>query len=227
MAQHLIEIKDVWKSFQIKNRHIAVLKGIDLLVEKGDFLSIMGPSGSGKSTLLHIIGMLDRPDSGEYLFKGKSMLNVSDRQLSSYRSETIGFVFQTFNLIPGLNVLENVKLPFLYSSINADIAKQRALEAIEQVGLSRRLDHKPSELSGGEMQRAAIARAIAIRPEIVLADEPTGNLDSSTGKEILDLLKALNDKNVSIIMITHDHEVASRARNHVVIRDGEIIEKHQ
>lgn len=224
--QPLLEIKDIWKSYQIENRRIAVLKGIDLSVRKGEFLSIMGPSGSGKSTLLHIIGMLDRADSGEYLFKGKSMLNVPDRQLSAYRSETIGFVFQTFNLIPGLNVLENVKLPFLYSSINTEVAKERALEAIEQVGLSKRIDHKPTELSGGEMQRAAIARAIAIRPEIILADEPTGNLDSNTGKEILDLLEALNGKNVSIIMITHDHEVASIARNHVVIKDGEIIEQH-
>jgi putative ABC transport system ATP-binding protein len=210
------------KSYDIKGRSIPVLKGVDLQVAAGDFISIMGPSGSGKSTLLHLIGMLDRPDTGQYLFKGRSILNVSDQELSAYRSRAIGFVFQTFNLIPSLSVLENVKLPFLYASGANQNAHKRSIQAIEQVGLKARMDHKPSELSGGEMQRVAIARAIAIEPEIILADEPTGNLDSVTGKEILTLLSGLNQKNVAVVMITHDAKVAAQAHIHITIKDGKI-----
>jgi len=218
----LVDIQNMSKSYDIKGRSIPVLKGVDLQVASGDFISIMGPSGSGKSTLLHLIGMLDRPDTGQYLFKGRSILNVSDQELSAYRSRAIGFVFQTFNLIPSLSVLENVKLPFLYASGTNQNAHKRSIKAIEQVGLKARMDHKPSELSGGEMQRAAIARAIAIEPEIILADEPTGNLDSVTGKEILTLLSGLNQKNVAVVMITHDAKVASQAHIHITIKDGKI-----
>ncbi len=219
----LVDIQNLSKTYDIKGRAIPVLNGINLKVDPGDFISIMGPSGSGKSTLLHLIGMLDRPDSGRYWFKGQSVLDMSDQQLSHYRSKAIGFVFQTFNLIPGLSVLENVKLPFLYAPGNTGHALERSVQAIEQVGLGNRMDHKPSELSGGEMQRAAIARAIAMEPEIILADEPTGNLDSGTGKGILTLLSRLNDKKVAIVMITHDAHVASHARSHITIKDGEII----
>lgn len=218
----LVDIQNMSKSYNIKGRAIPVLKGIDLQVASGDFISIMGPSGSGKSTLLHLIGMLDRPDAGQYLFKGRSVLNISDRELSAYRSRSIGFVFQTFNLIPSLSVLENVKLPFLYGSGTNQYALKRAMKAIEQVGLKARMDHKPPELSGGEMQRVAIARAITIEPEIILADEPTGNLDSVTGKEILALLSGLNQKNVAVVMITHDATVASQAHIHITIKDGKI-----
>lgn len=218
----LVDIQNMSKSYDIKGRSIPVLKGVDLQVAAGDFISIMGPSGSGKSTLLHLIGMLDRPDTGQYLFKGRSILNVSDQELSAYRSRAIGFVFQTFNLIPSLSVLENVKLPFLYASGANQNAHKRSIQAIEQVGLKARMDHKPSELSGGEMQRVAIARAIAIEPEIILADEPTGNLDSVTGKEILTLLSGLNQKNVAVVMITHDAKVAAQAHIHITIKDGKI-----
>lgn len=218
----LVDIQNMSKSYDIKGRSIPVLKGVDLQVAAGDFISIMGPSGSGKSTLLHLIGMLDRPDTGQYLFKGRSILNVSDQELSAYRSRAIGFVFQTFNLIPSLSVLENVKLPFLYASGANQNAHKRSIQAIEQVGLKARMDHKPSELSGGEMQRVAIARAIAVEPEIILADEPTGNLDSVTGKEILTLLSGLNQKNVAVVMITHDAKVAAQAHIHITIKDGKI-----
>jgi putative ABC transport system ATP-binding protein len=219
----LIELSGICKEYPIGDRRIPVLKGIDLTVAHGDFLAVMGPSGSGKSTLLHIIGSLDRPDSGRYRYQGKSMLECSDKELSAFRSQTVGFVFQTFNLISGLSVLANVMLPFLYSPVSKAEAKQRAARAIDQVGLSDRSDHRPSELSGGEMQRVAIARAIAIHPSLILADEPTGNLDSATGMEILDLLKTLNSTGVTILMITHDAGVASLARRMIILKDGEII----
>ncbi|MFH1155992.1 MAG: ABC transporter ATP-binding protein [Pseudomonadota bacterium] len=223
MTGSLIELCGVCKEYPMGDRRIPVLKGIDLRVEPGEFLAVMGPSGSGKSTLLNIIGTLDRPDSGDYRYQGRSMLHCSDKELSAFRSGTVGFVFQTFNLISGLTVLANVRLPFLYSALSQAEGLRRAVRAVDQVGLSGRSDHKPSELSGGEMQRAAIARAIAINPSLILADEPTGNLDSTTGMEILDLLKNLNSQGVTLLMITHDASVASQARRRIVLKDGAIV----
>lgn len=220
---YLVETSNIFKEFRLGPAYIKVLNGIDLCVEKGDFLSVMGSSGSGKSTLLHILGCLDRPTSGSYLFSGRNVIEISDRELSHIRANNIGFVFQTFNLLPQLNVYENVELPFLYSiGTNLNI-EQKVLNAVEQVGLLHRLRHRPAELSGGEMQRAAIARAICIDPELILADEPTGNLDSVTGAEILEIFRKLNEDGVTIIMVTHNKEVALYARRSIILKDGKCI----
>jgi len=225
MAPDLIILKQIVKQYQMGTVHIPVLQGIDLTIRQNDFIAIMGASGSGKSTLLHIIGCLDRPTSGTYLLDGKSMADVSDRESSRIRATLIGFVFQKFNLIPTLNVIENVELPFLYSDIDVHIANKQASEAIKRVGLEDRIYHKPSELSGGEMQRAAIARAVAIHPKIILADEPTGNLDSKTGREILRLFEEFHNHGAAIIMVTHDKEVASFAKTIIYMKDGKIGDK--
>ncbi len=219
----MIELKRVVKEYYRGTTLIPVLKGIDLTVKKGDFVSVTGPSGSGKSSLLHILGCLDRPSSGTYLLDGLDIFEASDDELSRLRASHIGFVFQTFNLIPSLTVFENVGLPFLYSDADARSAEQQTAAAIEQVGLKHRSNHKPSELSGGEMQRAAIARAVAVNPKIILADEPTGNLDFHTGREILSLFQNFHDKGATIMMVTHDREVASHAASHIVLKDGEIV----
>ena len=223
MGAPLIELRRVSKAYPMGSRNIRVLREIDLKVEAGEFLAVMGPSGSGKSTLLNIVGTLDRPDSCDYLYQGRSMLNGSDTELSAFRSRTLGFVFQTFNLVPGLTVMGNVRLPFLYSGVGRAGSRKRADSAISLVGLSERAGHRPSELSGGEMQRAAIARAVAVKPSLILADEPTGNLDSATGLEILNLLRSLNREGVTLLMITHDPGVASLAGRRVMLRDGTII----
>jgi len=221
----LIILEQIVKQYQMGTVQIPVLQGIDLTIHQNDFIAIMGPSGSGKSTLLHIIGCLDRPTSGTYLLQGKSMSDVSDKESSRIRATHIGFVFQKFNLIPTLNVMENVELPFLYADIDVQIAQKQAAEAIKRVGLEDRIYHKPSELSGGEMQRAAIARAVAIRPKIILADEPTGNLDSKTGRAILRLFEEFHSQGAAIIMVTHDKEVASFAKTIIYLKDGKIEDK--
>ena len=217
---YLIEVSGINKEFRIGASLIHVLKDIDVHVDKGEFLAIMGPSGSGKSTLLHILGCLEIPTSGVYILDGKDVFKSSDRELSNFRANHIGFVFQTFNLLPQLTVLENVELPFLYSSCDGDETIERVTKAIEQVGLMDRLNHRPTELSGGEMQRVAIARAVAIEPTLILADEPTGNLDSRTSKEILDLFEKLHNDSATILMVTHDREVASRSQRILTLRDG-------
>ena len=225
MMPDLIILEQIVKQYQMGAVQIPVLQGIDLTIHQNDFIAIMGPSGSGKSTLLHIIGCLDRPTSGTYLLQGKSMSDVSDKESSRIRATHIGFVFQKFNLIPTLNVMENVELPFLYADIDVQIAQKQAAEAIKRVGLEDRIYHKPSELSGGEMQRAAIARAVAIRPKIILADEPTGNLDSKTGRAILRLFEEFHSQGAAIIMVTHDKEVASFAKTIIYLKDGKIEDK--
>ncbi|HAO22300.1 MAG: macrolide ABC transporter ATP-binding protein [Desulfobacteraceae bacterium IS3] len=225
MTPDLIILTQIAKQYQMGAVQIPVLQGIDLTIHQNDFIAIMGPSGSGKSTLLHIIGCLDRPTSGTYLLQGKSMSDVSDKESSRIRATHIGFVFQKFNLIPTLNVMENVELPFLYADIDVQIAQKQAAEAIKRVGLEDRIYHKPSELSGGEMQRAAIARAVAIRPKIILADEPTGNLDSKTGRAILRLFEEFHSQGAAIIMVTHDKEVASFAKTIIYLKDGKIEDK--
>ena len=221
---YLIEASEINKEFHVGNSSIHVLKDIDIRILRGELVAIMGPSGSGKSTLLHILGCLERPTSGRYVLDGKHVFQSSDRELSSFRANHIGFVFQTFNLLPQLTVCENVELPFLYASNQNGETEGRVTRAIEQVGLLHRINHRPAELSGGEMQRVAIARALAIEPTLILADEPTGNLDSKTSEEILDLFAKLHDDRVTILMVTHDSEVASRCERTMTLRDGRFIE---
>lgn len=199
---------------------IQVLKKIDFRVHKGEFISIMGPSGSGKSTLLYLLGCLSSQTAGTYHLDGINVFDASDRVLSNIRANHIGFVFQTFNLLSTLNVYENVELPFLYRSHSDKMARDRVLKAIERVGLFHRINHKPAELSGGEMQRVAIARALCIEPKIVLADEPTGNIDSKTGQEILKLFQDLNQSGATIIMVSHDSGVASYSQRILYLQDG-------
>jgi len=217
---YLIEASEINKEFHIGGSSIHILKDIDIHIVRGELVAIMGPSGSGKSTLLHILGCLERPTSGRYILDGKYVFESSDRELSSFRANHIGFVFQTFNLLPQLTVLENVELPFLYASNHDGETEGHVTKAIEQVGLIHRINHRPAELSGGEMQRVAIARALAIEPTLILADEPTGNLDSKTSEEILDLFARLHDDGATIVMVTHDREVASRCQRIMTLKDG-------
>jgi putative ABC transport system ATP-binding protein len=220
LSESLIETESIKKTYQGGQTHVEALRGISISIRKKEFVAIMGPSGSGKSTLMHILGCLDRPTSGTYFFAGQDVSSISDRQLSGIRASRIGFVFQTFNLIHQLNVLENVRLPFLYRDDGEQMAHFRAVSAIEEVGLAERMKHRPSELSGGELQRVAIARAISINPSMILADEPTGNLDIRTGKSIIDLFLQLNSQGVTIILVTHDKDVAQSAQRILRISDG-------
>ena len=222
---YLIEATGIIKEFHVGSSLIHALKDIDVCVNKGEFVAIMGPSGSGKSTLLHILGCLEKPGSGLYLLDGRDVSKASDRELSNIRANHIGFVFQTLNLLPQLNLFENVELPFLYSSLDALKVKERVIRAVKQVGLIDRLDHRPAELSGGEMQRVAIARALAIEPALILADEPTGNLDSGTSSEILELFQSLHNDGATILMVTHDRDVASHAQRVMTLRDGKFTEQ--
>jgi putative ABC transport system ATP-binding protein len=221
---YLIEASGIRKEFWIGSSFVHALKDIDISISKGEFVAIMGPSGSGKSTLLHILGCLERPSSGVYILDGKDVFESSDRELSHFRANHIGFVFQTFNLLPQLTVLENVELPFLYSSSNGQEPEERATKAIQQVGLADRMHHRPSQLSGGEMQRVAIARALAIEPTLILADEPTGNLDSKTSDEILRIFERLHGDGATILMVTHDQEVANRCQRSMTLKDGRFID---
>lgn len=216
----MIDIKDVTKTYVMGSIDLQVLKGISLNIEEGDFVSIIGPSGSGKSTLMNILGCLDIPTTGEYYLDNKEISTYNERQLAKIRNEKIGFIFQQFNLLPKLTAFENVELPLIYRGTKAKDRKERTIEVLESVGLSDRLYHKPTELSGGQQQRVAIARALVGNPPILLADEPTGNLDSKSGKEVLDIIRKLNKEGKTIIVITHDHEVAKEASRIVTIRDG-------
>jgi putative ABC transport system ATP-binding protein len=223
--KRIIAAAGICKEFFIGSSKLMILKNIDLNLNSGEFIAIMGPSGSGKTTLLYILGCLERPSSGTYDFNGVNVIDATDDELSHIRADKIGFIFQTFNLLPGQNVYENIGAPFLYRSVDETVIKSRIMDSIVQVGLLDRIKHKPSELSGGEMQRVAIARAICGNPLLLLADEPTGNLDSDTGKEILKILKYLHSNGSTIILITHDREVASAAERIVYLRDGEIIKQ--
>ena len=220
MSRPLIEIFQLEKAYPKKSHIVPVLKGIDLCLVKGQFLSIMGSSGSGKSTLLNIIGCLDRPTSGTYYLDGMDVLKSSDDQLSRLRSHSLGFVFQNFNLISSLTVLENIELPFLYRNDDPKEINERVHAAIDQVGLNHRKDHKPAELSGGEMQRVAIARALVVAPKLILADEPTGNLDSWTSLEIMEVFRMLHQQGSTIILVTHDQKVAGFAEDCFTLCDG-------
>jgi len=217
----MIELKNVRKIYQMGKVRVPALRGLDLTIEKGGFVAVMGPSGSGKSTMMHIIGCLDLPTEGQLLFEGTDVSKLNWEALAEIRGKKVGFVFQTFNLIPALTALENVELPLVFQGIPRSERQKRAKELLERVGLGDRAGHRPSELSGGEQQRAAIARALANDPEIILADEPTGNLDSESGRRILEILKELNEREgVTIVLVTHDPGVAQYAKRIIHLRDG-------
>lgn len=227
MAKTIIDMKGIVKKFYIgQPNELTILKGIDLTVEEGEFLSIVGQSGSGKSTLMNIIGALDRPTEGEYLLDDIAIDQAGDGQLSSIRNEKIGFVFQTFNLIPRTSALKNVELPMLYAGMPRSKRTARAKQLLGMVQMEERMDHMPNELSGGQKQRVAIARAMANDPAIILADEPTGNLDSKTSQDVLGLLKVTSQKyGQTIVMITHNEEIAQLADRIIRIEDGKIVER--
>jgi len=214
----LIELSGIRKIYHMGGEDVEAVRGIDLVIADGEFVSVMGPSGSGKSTLMNIIGCLDHPTAGTYLLAGTRVEQMAEDALAAVRNKYIGFVFQTFNLLARSTAIENVELPLLYSGASGAVA--RAGEALETVGLGHRINHRPNELSGGERQRVAIARAIVTKPSLILADEPTGNLDSRTGAEIMGIFKTLHASGVTIVMVTHEREVAEQAQRIVTIRDG-------
>jgi putative ABC transport system ATP-binding protein len=218
----LIDIQDVRRVYPMGETEVTALQGVSVQIDAGEFVTIMGPSGSGKSTLMHLLGCLDRPSSGRYLLDGTAVESMDDLQLSRLRNRKVGFVFQSFNLIPQLTVVENVELPLVYSSVPREQRRSRAAEVLGAVGLAARAEHRPTELSGGECQRVAIARALVNAPPLILADEPTGNLDSKTGLEILKIFKRLHEQGTTLILVTHDAEVAKWSERVVRMRDGKI-----
>jgi putative ABC transport system ATP-binding protein len=215
-----LEIKDITKKYEMGSEIVAALRGVSVNLDGNEYLAIMGPSGSGKSTLMNIIGCLDTPSSGAYLLEDDDVSKMNDDQLAEIRNQKIGFVFQTFNLIPRADVFHNVELPMVYSGLSTSKRKKMAEEAIEKVGLTDRMKHKPSELSGGQRQRVAIARALVNNPSIILADEPTGNLDSSTGEEIMEIFDHLHAAGNTIILVTHENDIARHANRVIKLRDG-------
>ena len=218
----LIDLRNINKTYRNGDQELKVLKNINLTVEEGDFLAIMGPSGSGKSTLMNIIGMLDRPSTGEYFLENEDVANLGDKKLAKVRNNQIGFVFQQFFLLSKLNALQNVELPLIYAGVSQGSRRNLAKQYLEKVDLGTRMTHLPSELSGGQKQRVAIARALVNNPSIILADEPTGALDTTTGEQIMELLTELNAEGKTIIMVTHEPEIAAYAKRQIVIRDGVI-----
>ena len=224
MKNQLIKLTNINKSYRNGDQELRVLKAIDLEVEEGEFLAIMGPSGSGKSTLMNIIGLLDRSSSGNYWLEGEEVSQLSEKKLASVRNDQIGFVFQQFFLLSKLNALQNVELPLIYAGVPSAKRKKLAKQYLEKVELAERMTHLPSELSGGQKQRVAIARALVNTPAIILADEPTGALDTKTGQQIMELLIELNNEGKTIIMVTHEPEIAAYAKRTIVLRDGVITE---
>jgi putative ABC transport system ATP-binding protein len=219
---HLIEARGLWKSYAMQAEEVHALRGVDLDVERGDYVAIMGPSGSGKSTLMNLLGCLDTPTRGSYHLNGREVSRLDDDELAHIRNQEIGFVFQTFHLLPRATSLRNVELPLVYRGVPAEERLSRARKALARVDLEDRLRHRPSELSGGQRQRVAIARALVNEPSIVLADEPTGNLDSATGEEILGIFDELHRQGHTLIVVTHEEDVASHARRVVRLRDGRV-----
>ncbi|KZL89593.1 ABC transporter ATP-binding protein [Clostridium magnum] len=217
----VIEMKNINKIYKMGNSEYKALSDVNLNIKKGEFVSIVGPSGAGKSTLMNIIGCLDVATSGRYILDGEDT-DCSDNKLSEIRNRKIGFIFQNYNLLPKMNVLENVELPLIYQGLSNKEMKEKALKSLERVGLTSHIKHKPSELSGGQKQRVAIARALATGPELLLADEPTGALDSKTGKEVIEMLKELNREGNTIVLITHDREIAQQAKRIITVKDGYI-----
>lgn len=218
----LVEIKDVCKIYNPGENEVRALDHVSLTIDEQEFVAIIGHSGSGKSTLMNMLGCLDVPTSGEYWLHGQDVSALSDDELSDIRNREIGFIFQGFNLIPNLTALENVELPLIYRGVSKSVREELSVEALKKVGLEHRMDHRPSEMSGGQQQRVAIARAIAQAPPVILADEPTGNLDSNSTKEIMDILKGLHKEGRTVILITHDNEIAAQAKRVIQIRDGKI-----
>jgi len=218
----IIELEDLWRSYEVGDQVLHALKGVSARVPAGDYLAVMGPSGSGKSTMLNVLGCLDRPTRGVYRLEGREVGQLSDEELSEVRRHEIGFVFQSFHLISRLAAEENVALPMVLDAVAPEERAERAASALAAVGLSHRAGHRPSELSGGECQRVAIARATVMRPRLLLADEPTGNLDSAAGRQIMDLLESMNAAGLTLVVVTHDVNVGRRARRVLVLRDGEI-----
>ncbi len=218
----LIETRDVWKTYQMGTVQVNALMGITIAIEKGDYVAIMGPSGSGKSTLMNLIGCLDTPTKGEYYLAGSRVSELEDDELARIRNKQIGFVFQTFNLMPRASAFHNVELPLIYNGTPKDIRHEKVIRAMTSVDLADRMNHRPNELSGGQRQRVAIARALVNEPSLLLADEPTGNLDTKTGQEIMNLFSRLHKEGNTIIIVTHEREVATFARRILMIRDGQI-----
>jgi putative ABC transport system ATP-binding protein len=218
----LIETRDLWKTYVMGDEEIHALRGVSIAIERGEYVAIMGPSGSGKSTLMNLIGCLDTPSKGTYLLNEKEVSKMNDNELARIRNEEIGFVFQTFNLLPRASALHNVELPLVYAGMSKQARLTQAKAAIEKVELTHRMTHKPNELSGGQRQRVAIARALVNNPSILLADEPTGNLDSKTGVEIMALFARLHEAGNTIIVVTHEPDIAAYAHRVIAIRDGEV-----
>ncbi len=220
----LIEARELVKTYTMGDQTVHALRGVSLDIAEGEFVAIMGASGSGKSTLMNILGCLDLPTSGEYRLAGENVEGMQSDQLASIRNRRIGFVFQQFNLLPRTSALENVELPMVYAGIKGDARKEKAKAALARVGLGERMDHTPAELSGGQQQRVAIARALVNNPQLILADEPTGALDSQTSEDIMKLLTELNQQGMTVVLVTHEHDVAAWARRRIVFRDGQMVE---
>ena len=219
----LIELQDISRIYRMGDVDVPALRGVTLEVERGEFVAVMGTSGSGKSTLMNILGCLDRPSSGDYRLDGAAVARLSRVELAQIRNRTLGFVFQSFNLLPRTSALENVELPLLYAGVPAAERHRRARTALERVGLAERLDHTPSQLSGGQQQRVAIARALVNEPKLILADEPTGNLDTRTSLEVMALLQALGRSGITVMLVTHEADIAAYAERNIVMRDGQVI----
>ena len=218
----LIETRDLWKTYTMGEEEIHALRGVSILIERGEYVAIMGPSGSGKSTLMNLIGCLDTPSKGSYLLNEKEVAEMNDDELAQIRNEEIGFVFQTFNLLPRATALHNVELPLIYAGVSGKARQEKAKQALEKVDLMSRASHRPNELSGGQRQRVAIARALVNDPSILLADEPTGNLDSKTGNEIMGVFERLHASGNTIVLVTHEADIAAYAHRTIHIRDGQV-----
>ena len=219
----MMRLEQVCRDFQVGDQVVHALDHVDLEIQAGEYISVMGPSGSGKSTLLNLLGLLDRPTSGTYWLNDKDVSALGDSELAGQRQRNIGFIFQSFHLIPRLSALENVELPLVLAGTALKERRERAREVLDAVGLSARLDHRPDQLSGGERQRVAIGRAIVMKPGVLLADEPTGNLDSKSGAEVVEIIEQLNRGGISLLVVTHDPDIGGRARRHLVMHDGRII----
>jgi putative ABC transport system ATP-binding protein len=223
-VQEMINMRGIRKVYSTGRIEVEALKGIDLVIGKNEFVSVMGPSGSGKSTLMNLMGCLDTPSSGEYFLEGQKVESLSPNELAEIRNKKVGFVFQNFNLLPYATAFENVEMPLIFGGVASRKRRQRAMEFLDRVGLGDRADHKPAELSGGEMQRVAIARALVNQPRLILADEPTGNLDTGSGQEIINLFEELGKQGHTVVVITHDHGIAARTHRIIKLRDGMIVD---